>query len=106
MIGLGEIGLPIFKILSKNFPTSGYDLDSKIMKKIKNKKLDDSPIDLIHICLPFSKSFESIVLSYSKKFPSKVLVIHSNIILELLKNYNRNLQFQLFTALLVVFIKE
>jgi UDP-N-acetyl-D-mannosaminuronate dehydrogenase len=38
VIGLGEIGLPIFKLLSKGFPTAGYDLDPKLMKNKKFEK--------------------------------------------------------------------
>ena len=29
--GLGEIGLPIFKVFSKIYPTFGYDIDKNLM---------------------------------------------------------------------------
>ena len=35
--GLGEIGLPIFKVFSKNFPTFGYDIDKNLMPKNQKK---------------------------------------------------------------------
>ena len=38
--GLGEIGLPIYKIISRNFPVYGYDIDKKLTpnnpKKFEN----------------------------------------------------------------------
>jgi len=40
--GLGEIGLPIYKIISRNFPVYGYDIDKKLIpnnpKKFENYK--------------------------------------------------------------------
>ena len=36
--GLGEIGLPILKLLSKNQAISGYDINDNLMNKSKFKK--------------------------------------------------------------------
>jgi len=36
--GLGEIGLPILKLLSKNQTISGYDINDNLMNKSKFKK--------------------------------------------------------------------
>ena len=35
--GLGEIGLPICKLISKNSITVGYDIDKKLMNQKKFK---------------------------------------------------------------------
>ena len=37
--GLGEIGFPILKLLSKKQTTVGYDLDKRLTNKLKLKKL-------------------------------------------------------------------
>ena len=77
VIGLGEIGLPIFKLISKNFPVEGID---KIKKFNKEKiSLKSHNVDLMHICIPFSKNLLSIIKKYEKKYEPKVIVIHSTI---------------------------
>ena len=35
VIGLGEIGVPILKLISKAVPTVGYDINPKLMDKKK-----------------------------------------------------------------------
>jgi len=77
VIGLGEIGLPIFKLISKNFPVEGID---KIKKFNKQKtSLKSHTVDLMHICIPFSKKLLSIIKKYEEKYEPKVIVIHSTI---------------------------
>ena len=76
--GLGEIGIPILQILSKKVPVDGYDINQNLMKKIINKS-KISEISFLHICIPFSKKFESNTLSLYKKFQPQVIVIHSTI---------------------------
>ncbi len=43
--GLGEIGLPILKLLSKTENVVGYDLDKKLMNQNKFKKSNYSIVD-------------------------------------------------------------
>ena len=75
--GLGEIGLPIFKLISKNFPVDGID---KIKKFNKEKvSLKSHTVELMHICIPFSKNLSSIIKKYEKKYEPKAIVIHSTI---------------------------
>lgn len=77
VVGLGEIGKPIFQLLSKSIPTAGYDSNSKLMSKpIDVKNLH---ISFLHICIPFSNKFESNIISISKKFNPEIIVIHSTI---------------------------
>jgi len=77
VVGLGEIGKPIFHLLSNNTQTSGYDLNPKLMPKpIDVKNLH---ISFLHVCIPFSNKFESNVISLYKKFKPEIIVIHSTI---------------------------
>ena len=77
--GLGEIGLPICKLLSKNSNTIGYDIDEKLMKIKLFKKYEKNPTLILHICIPFSKKFIMNVQKLVQKFEPKILVIHSTI---------------------------
>jgi len=79
VIGLGEIGNPIYKLLSKAFPTVGYDINPKLMNQKKFDKLKNKQTIFVHICIPFSEKFNSIVTNTVKKFNPKAIVIHSTI---------------------------
>jgi len=77
--GLGEIGKPILSLISKTGPAIGYDINPKLMDDKKYKKFKDVETSFLHICVPFSSKFNSIVLKLYKKFHPKCLVIHSTI---------------------------
>ena len=79
VIGLGEIGLPILKLISKSNLAVGYDINQKLMNKKKfaqNKNLETS---FLHICIPYTKNFQKNIISLNKKFQPDCIVIHSTI---------------------------
>jgi UDP-N-acetyl-D-mannosaminuronate dehydrogenase len=77
--GLGEIGGPIFELLSKPKTVVGYDVNKKLMNEKNFLALSSMPTDLLHICIPFTKKFIPNVLSMVKQFSPKGIVIHSTI---------------------------
>ena len=58
VVGLGEIGKPMFKLISKSIKTVGYDKNTKLNPK-SNQKYVELPTRFIHICIPFNKFFYS-----------------------------------------------
>jgi len=78
VIGLGEIGLPIFKIISKGFPTIRYDINPKLSEG-KSHELKEEKIIFLHMCIPFSNNFIKIIIHYAKKYHPQGIVIHSTI---------------------------
>ena len=76
--GLGEIGLPIYKIISRNFPIYGYDIDKKLIPK-NPKKFENYSVRFLHICIPYNKFFLPNVLKLNKRFLPESIVIHSTI---------------------------
>ena len=77
--GLGEIGLPILKILSKKENIVGYDLNEKLMNKKKFNKLNEIPTSFLHIAIPVTKNFDSNLIKLNKQFQPECIVIHSTI---------------------------
>ena len=77
VIGLGEIGLPIYKLISKNFPVDGIDKLENLNKE--KSSLKSHSVELIHICTPYSKNLYSIIKKFTKKYQPKAVVIHSTI---------------------------
>tara|TARA_B100000029_G_scaffold487369_1_gene542834 strand:- start:1747 stop:2499 length:753 start_codon:yes stop_codon:yes gene_type:complete len=77
VVGLGEIGQPLYKLLANNFPTDGID---KIPKLTKQKKsFQNHDVEFLHFCIPFTKNFSSIIKKYTKQFNPQAIVIHSTI---------------------------
>ena len=74
--GLGEIGKPILQLLSKKIDVAGYDVNPKLMSKPLNENISTS---ILHICIPFTKKFNSNVLSLYRKFNPEIIVIHSTV---------------------------
>ena len=77
--GLGEIGQPILKLLSKKELTVGYDLDKKLMNSKKFKKLEIFQTRFLHIAIPVTKKFNSNTIELYNKFQPECIVIHSTI---------------------------
>jgi len=77
--GLGEIGLPIYRILSKSTLTVGFDINQKLMDRNQFGKYEKLQTKFLHICIPYSKNFIDNVLSLINDFQPKYVVIHSTI---------------------------
>lgn len=77
--GLGEIGHPIFKLISKSNPAIGFDINPKLMNKKLIRKYESMPTSFLHICIPFTKKFIPNIASLFKKFQPKGIVIHSTV---------------------------
>ena len=79
VVGLGEIGRPILKLISGRSLAVGYDINEKLMDKRKFGKYEKLKTSFLHICIPFSKNFIKNVISLVSKFDPEVIVIHSTI---------------------------
>ena len=91
VFGLGEIGNPIYKILSKAVLIAGFDINPKLMNQKKIDKLRKEQTEFAHICIPFSKKFDNIVMNIVKKYKPKAVVIHSTISLGTTEKLQRKL---------------
>ncbi len=77
--GLGEIGKPIYKVISKATPTLGYDINPKFMKEKNKQKLSKLETSFLHICIPFTDNFTKNVIKLIDKFHPETIVIHSTL---------------------------
>ena len=78
VIGLGEIGIVLYKLFSKSFIIEGYDTNRKLIPK-SLKKNELLPIRFLHICIPYTKNFNSQIIKLEKKFQPQGIIIHSTI---------------------------
>ncbi len=77
VVGLGEIGKPIYKLIFKTTPTVGYDINPKLMDKKNNQKFSKLETSFLHICIPFTKKFTGNVTKLHYQFNPEAIVIHS-----------------------------
>ena len=78
--GLGEIGKPILKILTRNSIIVGFDLNHDLMNEKKFEKYKNYKTSFLHVAIPVSDKFISNVLNLYKTFKPECIVIHSTII--------------------------
>ena len=77
--GIGEIGKPILKLLSKQNITVGFDLNPDLMDQRKFKRYKNLQTSFLHITIPVTDKFINNVLKLDKKFQPECIVIHSTI---------------------------
>ena len=77
--GIGEIGKPILKLLSKDNIVVGFDLNSDLMDERKFERYQNLKTSFLHIAIPVTGKFINNVLKLCKKFQPECIVIHSTI---------------------------
>ena len=77
--GIGEIGKPILKLLSKGNIVVGFDSNSSLMDKRKFERYKNLKTSFMHITIPVTGKFINNVLKLYKKFQPECVVIHSTI---------------------------
>ena len=75
--GLGEIGSPILKLLSKKQAVVGYDLDKRLVNETKLKKLQDMQTSFLHIAIPVTSKFDSNLLQLYQKFKQMMVMMET-----------------------------
>ncbi|MCW3980259.1 MAG: hypothetical protein NWF11_02160 [Candidatus Bathyarchaeota archaeon] len=71
VVGLGEIGAPLLEIVRKVFNAEGLDIQPKEIS---------GPIDVLHICFPYTKDFVEATVNYVKRFNPKLTIIESTVL--------------------------
>ena len=77
--GIGEIGKPILKLLSKDNIVVGFDLNHNLMDGIKFEKYKNLKTSFLHIAIPGTDNLIDNVLKLYKKFRPECVIIHSTI---------------------------
>ena len=79
VVGIGEIGKSILKLLSKDNIVVGFDLNPDLMDKRKIERYKNLKTSFMHIAIPVTGKFINDVLKLYKKFQPECIVIHSTI---------------------------
>ncbi len=83
VVGLGEVGRPLFELLreSEKFDVYGYDLDADKMRGIGRSCVLPNNIDVMHVCIPChdKEEFVKSVAGYVERFNPKLVIINSTV---------------------------
>lgn len=71
ILGMGEVGKPLFQILSRKFDCAAVDIQPVEIKE---------PVDVLHVCYPFQvPDFVRTTARYMEKYNPGLTVIHSTV---------------------------
>jgi len=84
VVGLGEVGQPLFELLkeTEKFALYGYDVNTVKMRVVtKNQGEIPRKTDILHVCFPCvdQEEFVETVANYANQFCPKLIIIHSTI---------------------------
>jgi len=78
IVGLGEVGRPLFEIVKGVYETRGWDWEGKGTEK--TLPFEFAPVSVLHICYPYSDSeFVPETISYIKTFNPELTIIESTV---------------------------
>jgi len=82
VVGLGEVGRPLFDLLREcgGFEVYGFDLDAGKMEGMGQTALP-SGVDVMHVCIPYLQGEEFVknVVGYIERFKPKLVIINSTV---------------------------
>jgi len=82
VVGLGEVGRPMFELLEESgkFDAYGYDLEKEKMDFLKDQQLPNK-MDIMHICLPCAnqEKFVNTTVGYIRKFNPRLTIVNSTV---------------------------
>lgn len=84
VVGLGEVGRPLFELLrdSGHFTVYGSDIDEAKMRELEQDRSNlPNEVDVMHICVPCwnKEEFMNITVGYVKQFKPSLVVINSTV---------------------------
>ena len=84
VVGLGEVGRPLFELLDESgcFIVHGIDLDEAKMSKVGQHKKDlPKEVDVMHVCIPCAnqEKLTNTVANYARQFKPKLVIINSTV---------------------------
>lgn len=77
--GLGEVGGPLLQLVSDQCAATGYDINESLMDRKQYDECESLKTEILHVCIPFTKDFESNIIELFNRFEPELIAIHSTI---------------------------
>lgn len=72
VVGLGEVGKPLFELTSRHHRTMGVDIQTRLGEV--------EPVEILHVCYPFQiRDFVGETVRYIELFKPKVTIVNSTV---------------------------
>jgi len=82
VIGLGEVGRPLYELLkqSDEFLIYGFDVDDEKVNDLGQERIPDE-VDIVHVCIPCfdQQEFVKAVVGYASRFKPRLLIVNSTV---------------------------
>jgi len=82
VVGLGEVGHPLYELLNEcgKFLVYGFDVDETKMSDIAQESIPKKA-DVMHVCIPCGSQdvFVNVVTDYVKRFKPKLVIVNSTV---------------------------
>jgi UDP-N-acetyl-D-mannosaminuronate dehydrogenase len=82
IVGLGEVGLPLFDLIreSGKYDVYGFDLDETKLKAIGQNTFPEA-VRIMHICFPCEnkRKFVALVKDYIERFQPQITIVNSTV---------------------------
>jgi len=82
VIGLGEVGRPLYELLrqSDKFLVYGFDVDAKKVNDLGQESIPHE-VDIVHVCIPCfgQQEFVKAVVGYANRFKPRLLIVNSTV---------------------------
>ncbi|MCS7124982.1 MAG: GDP-mannose dehydrogenase [Candidatus Bathyarchaeota archaeon] len=84
VVGLGEVGRPLFELLKESgkFEVYGYDLDARKMRDVgQPHETVPETVHVMHVCIPYAdkETFTKVVVEYANRFKPKLIIVNSTV---------------------------
>jgi len=84
VVGLGEVGRPLFELLKESgkFEVYGFDLNAKKMREAgQSEDVLPHTVDVMHVCIPCvdKEDFVNSVVDYVGRFKPKLVIVNSTV---------------------------
>jgi len=84
VVGLGEVGRPLFELLRESgmFEVYGFDLDAEKMRSVgQSEDVLPHTVDVMHVCIPCvdKEDFVKSVVGYVGRFKPKLVIVDSTV---------------------------
>lgn len=79
VIGLGEVGLPLYSLIVESETVKVYGLDIDPNKSVNSFEEVPKDLEFLHICYPYTKNFVGETLNYIRRYTPRAVIIHSTV---------------------------
>lgn len=80
VVGLGEVGRPLYDLLSESGAREVFGVDADASKSVDRPEDVPAPVDFLHVCYPYGQRFVEDTAGYVERFRPRYVIVHSTVV--------------------------